>query len=98
MKHELEIKSLHDAHAVCSCGRWAFSATGERTREEIEREFARHLEAWEPRPDPGTCICTRECDCQDFEAGFVSNECPEHNDRPYPHPDCEAEKHWWQES
>lgn len=34
------------------------------------------------------CVCVTECDCEDFEKGLVSNECPEHNDNPYPHPDC----------
>lgn len=42
------------------------------------------------------CVCTRVCDCQDYERGFVSNECPHHNDTPYPSELCEAESHWWQ--
>lgn len=51
-----------------------------------------------PEPGPGHCICTEECDCQDYEGGFVSQECPVHNDRPSPHPDCKAERHWWEGS
>jgi hypothetical protein len=44
------------------------------------------------------CICTRVCDCQDPERGLSSNECPEHNFYQQPHPECNAEKHWWQNS
>ena len=44
------------------------------------------------------CICTRVCDCQspDSEPALCSNECPEHNFIPQPHPECNMEKHWWQ--
>ena len=43
------------------------------------------------------CLCTKVCDCQDPEGKLngsngsvclISNECPIHNDEPYPHPDC----------
>ena len=38
------------------------------------------------------CICPTECDCQNPEpangAALISNECPIHNDRPEPAPDC----------
>lgn len=45
------------------------------------------------------CICTKKCDCQnpppkgkrwDRNEGVwhISNECPEHNDKPAPNPDC----------
>jgi hypothetical protein len=42
-KHELKIHSLHDAHAVCSCGDWNYTFTGQRTREQIEAEFNLHV-------------------------------------------------------
>ena len=41
-KHELIIKSLHDAQAECSCGGWSFVRTGEATKKEIEAEFRKH--------------------------------------------------------
>ena len=44
-KHGLEIKSLHDAHAVCSCGGWDFSHTGELSKEQIEARFREHTES-----------------------------------------------------
>jgi hypothetical protein len=34
------------------------------------------------------CLCVKECDCQDEENGFVSEECPEHNLIPLPNPNC----------
>lgn len=34
------------------------------------------------------CMCPTECDCQDYDAGLVSNECPIHNDDPQPSPFC----------
>jgi hypothetical protein len=40
--HALEIISLHDAQAGCSCGGWHYSVTGEKTREEIFREWEKH--------------------------------------------------------
>ena len=45
------------------------------------------------------CICTKVCDCQNpppddwnGKNGVfrVSTECPGHNERPHPHPDCLA--------
>lgn len=42
-KHQLIIKSLHDAQADCSCGKWAYVFTGERTKEEVEIDFNKHL-------------------------------------------------------
>lgn len=36
------------------------------------------------------CICPTECDCEAPDAGRVSNECPIHNDNPYPVEDCGA--------
>ena len=36
------------------------------------------------------CICTKVCDCQSPATGHFSNECPKHNDRPHPHPNCNA--------
>lgn len=38
------------------------------------------------------CICPKTCDCQDFEEGLISNECPVHNDYPNPTRDCPV--HW----
>ena len=46
MAHKLIIKSLHDAQADCSCGRWHISCTGERTREELEDIHKAHVK-WE---------------------------------------------------
>jgi len=43
-KHGLEIRSLNDAHAVCSCGGWSLSHAGGLSREEIEGEFGKHVE------------------------------------------------------
>lgn len=40
--HKLVIKSLHDAQAECSCGKWSLSCTGARTKKEIEKEFRTH--------------------------------------------------------
>lgn len=34
------------------------------------------------------CTCPTECDCQNYEAGLVSNECPIHNENPQPAIDC----------
>lgn len=49
-----------------------------------------------------TCICTRECDCQNPEpadggAALVSHECPEHNYNQRPNPDCTAKTHWFEQ-
>lgn len=42
MKHKLTIMSLHDAQAECSCG-WYFVSTGEKTKEEIQEEYVKHI-------------------------------------------------------
>ncbi len=34
------------------------------------------------------CTCPKECDCQDYAHGLVSQECPEHNVHPNPNPEC----------
>jgi len=44
------------------------------------------------------CTCTKKCDCEypppddwDGKEGgpwLISNECPIHNENPYPNPDC----------
>ena len=34
------------------------------------------------------CECPAVCDCQDYDHGLVSEECPVHNDFPYCSPDC----------
>lgn len=41
-------------------------------------------------PGRTVCLCTAVCDCQSpySEPALVSNECPEHNLYPAPHPDC----------
>lgn len=42
------------------------------------------------------CVCPDRCDCQRPEGPGVrgfSNQCPEHNDRPFADPDCEADEH-----
>lgn len=52
------------------------------------------------RREESRCICVRECDCEHPEplsgAALVSHECPEHNDTQKPHPECRAEKHWFE--
>ena len=42
------------------------------------------------------CMCPSECDCQnpDDEVAGVSNHCPDHNDNPTPHPECQARHHY----
>ena len=45
-KHKLIIKSLHDAHAECSCGGWSLVRTGSMDRKEIERAHAQHAGDW----------------------------------------------------
>ena len=42
-KHKLIIKSLHDAQAECSCGHWWMVCTGERTKQDIQKEYKIHL-------------------------------------------------------
>ncbi len=41
--HELNILSLHDAQAECSCGQWSLSHTGEMTETQVKKAFAKHL-------------------------------------------------------
>lgn len=41
-KHTLIVKSLNDAEAECSCGNWYIACTGERTREDIKKEYKKH--------------------------------------------------------
>jgi hypothetical protein len=43
MRHKLHINSLNDAQAECSCLRWSYVRTGAATREEIQREFEKHV-------------------------------------------------------
>jgi len=45
-KHKLIIKCLNDGQAECSCGKWYFCATGERSRKDIEQEFKKHKEQY----------------------------------------------------
>jgi hypothetical protein len=42
-EHKLVVKSLDDAQAECSAGDWHMSATGPRTREEIQDQFNKHV-------------------------------------------------------
>ena len=44
--HELIIISLHDAQAECSCGNWNYCFTVSRTKEEMNKEFQKHLERY----------------------------------------------------
>ena len=46
MKHKLVIKSLHDAQAECSCGKWGYMFTGERTKREIRKEYWQHTQRY----------------------------------------------------
>ena len=41
--HALEIVSLHDGQARCSCGKWEYVFSGKRTKREIERHHKGHL-------------------------------------------------------
>jgi hypothetical protein len=45
------------------------------------------------------CICTRVCDCENPDppegVALGSNECPDHNEFPKPHPECPASRHWF---
>ena len=43
IKHKLIIHSCHDAQAECLCG-WNFVRTGKMTKNEIMKEYHRHLE------------------------------------------------------
>lgn len=54
------------------------------------------LHGIEAQPREWGCTCPLSCDCQDYEAGFVSNLCPEHNLRPLADGDCEVhgESRW----
>ena len=49
--------------------------------------FRRHVVSCERKHK---CTCTKVCDCQDYEKGLVSNECPVHNVNPQPSPNCPA--------
>lgn len=48
MIHKLNIISLSDAQAHCSCG-WSYAFTGEKTKEEIQGIHDRYI-AEEPKP------------------------------------------------
>ena len=41
--HQLEIISLYDGYAVCTCNRWYYSGTSKRTKEEITKVWKEHL-------------------------------------------------------
>ncbi len=41
--HKLIIKSLDDGQAECSAGDWSYSRTGPVSKEEIQKEFKKHL-------------------------------------------------------
>lgn len=43
------------------------------------------------------CICPQGCDCENYEAGLVSNHCPVHNEYPRPYEGCPAEIHGFDE-
>jgi hypothetical protein len=49
--HRLQIHSLHDAQADCSCGGWYYLFTGARTKQQVEEAFRLHL--WKPRKGGG---------------------------------------------
>lgn len=77
----------HESLSVCGRGldsnkaqwekRRVLTVAGEHAHDPAERHRKRRA-----------CSCPTECDCQDFEAGLVSNECPEHNDFPRPSLTC----------
>jgi len=48
MAHTLKILSFHDAQAFCSCGKWSYSFTGQRTHEQIKDQFILHLNRRRP--------------------------------------------------
>lgn len=43
--HQLQINSLSDANALCTCGGWSLVHTGAATRKYVEEEFNRHIAA-----------------------------------------------------
>jgi len=43
LKHKLNIISLHDGQAECSCKHWHMICTGYRLKKEIQVEFNKHL-------------------------------------------------------
>lgn len=49
---------------------------------------AHALSVPEPATRKETCDCPTECDCQNFDAGLVSEECPIHNHKPRPSLTC----------
>jgi len=87
-KHELIIKSLSDAMADCVCG-WHYVFTGEKTREQIEAEYKKHLKGEKQKSEYPTCKkCGYEnyryaCDCSvldknPYRCGFcqqVGSDC-----------------------
>jgi len=52
--------------------------------------LAKHLgiDLQDPLVKGPICTCPTKCDCQDYERGLVSNECPIHNNEPQPSPEC----------
>ena len=50
-------------------------------------EAASELERRRFSPSEG-CLCPKSCDCENHDAGLVSNHCPIHNVNPYPWPGC----------
>jgi hypothetical protein len=42
-EHKLQIKSLHDADASCSCGKWSYVRTGAIERQELVKAHRRHV-------------------------------------------------------
>ena len=50
-RHTLEIHSLRDATASCSCGGWSLTSKGTKTKVEIQEEHQRHVQScvqWTP--------------------------------------------------
>ena len=44
VEHRFEVKSLSDARAECSCGKWSIDCTGERTKDYLREKWIKHIE------------------------------------------------------
>lgn len=44
-KHRLEVLSLNDARARCTCGGWTYSCTGFASEFHMRHQFQYHLQA-----------------------------------------------------
>lgn len=66
---------------------------GARSQADLERAQSFMPKAVELRAAHAACECPRECDCENYVAGLVSNECPVHNLHPKKAEECAALVH-----